>query len=249
LTITRSAGHALQHGVCDAVFKLQDPYYESVEGRSLGGSEKPVDRHGAFLPGACVPILGLRIDQRLPGGRVIEHVIGRRQVDADTRSHHADKRPARRIPLKTRPNFRHVFRGVPVQAYRIAPQASARLHHIVEHIGDNPEWREKIQAFAVEYRNINLRLCDSQSYATIPEGIFPDIVVVDGVYRTECIEWVLEHLLRPFTLIVDNWQQPGVYVDPKSDKLLEDIPGRIHSQVGYAVPTHMPWQTGIWKIR
>jgi hypothetical protein len=125
----------------------------------------------------------------------------------------------------------------------------AKRVYTVEHIGDNPEWREKIQAFAVEYRNINLRLCDSQSYATIPEGIFPDIVVVDGVYRTECIEWVLEHLLRPFTLIVDNWQQPGVYVDPKSDKLLEDIPGRIHSQVGYAVPTHMPWQTGIWKIR
>ncbi len=127
---------------------------------------------------------------------------------------------------------------------------ASRAKHVytVEHSGDNPEWWAKLEAFAIERKNITLRKCDARNYASIPEGVLPSIVVVDGVYRTECIAWALERLLRPFTLIVDNWQQPGVYVDPHAVKLLEDVPGRIYEQIGYAVPTHMPWQTGIWKI-
>ena len=120
--------------------------------------------------------------------------------------------------------------------------------YTIEHVGDNPEWWTQLQVYAAEASNIHLLQRGDADYTFVPSFLRPDIVIVDGCYRTECIREALR-LIRPLTLIVDNWQQPGVYTDEAAAELLSPFDGRIYAQEGYAVPTHMPWQTGIWEIR
>ncbi len=84
-------------------------------------------------------------------------------------------------------------------------------------------------------------------YTEVPAWYTPDIVVVDGILRYECILKALT-LLRPLTLIVDNWQQDYVFICPAAEEALRSFTGNIYLQEDHKDHDGHPWQTGIWTI-
>lgn len=98
------------------------------------------------------------------------------------------------------------------------------------------------------YRNVNEGdQTKVEFYTDVPAHYQPDIVVVDGILRFECIQKALT-LPRPITLIVDNWQQDRIFICPAAEDLLKDFPGVIYRQEDHKDHEGRPWQTGIWKI-
>jgi len=63
------------------------------------------------------------------------------------------------------------------------------------------------------YRPCNEGDADKYDYYTnIPNGIFPNVIIVDDIMRYECIIMAIANVSRPFTLIVDNWNQDFVFI-------------------------------------
>lgn len=120
-------------------------------------------------------------------------------------------------------------------------------------IDNKPEWCEWLRGqtdpakTTVLYRPSEPG--DQDSHSALPEGCQPDIVIVDGSFRHECIRRVLTGAPRPFTLIVDNWNQEGVYRDAKADSWLKDFEGTVYPQPNFKHAHAGLWQTGIWTIR
>lgn len=84
-------------------------------------------------------------------------------------------------------------------------------------------------------------------YTEVPAWYQPNIVVVDGVLRYECILKALT-LPRPLTLIVDNWQQDYVFICPAAEKALLGFTGNVYVQPDHKDHEGRPWATGIWTI-
>lgn len=84
-------------------------------------------------------------------------------------------------------------------------------------------------------------------YTEVPKWYTPDIVIVDGVLRYECILKALT-LLRPLILIVDNWQQDRIFICPAAEKALAGFTGNVYVQPDHKDHEGRPWATGIWKI-
>lgn len=74
-----------------------------------------------------------------------------------------------------------------------------------------------------------------------------DIVCIDGSARTECLEKALT-LPRPLTIIFDNWQQDGVYLDEKAEEMMSRFSGRFYIQADHKDHQGRPWQTAIWLL-
>ncbi len=71
-----------------------------------------------------------------------------------------------------------------------------------------------------------------------------DIVVIDGLYRDECIPHALKYLKPGGELIIDNYNQPSVWMaTQKSQDLLADetFDQKIFKQNG-----HPDWQTAVF---
>jgi predicted O-methyltransferase YrrM len=72
-----------------------------------------------------------------------------------------------------------------------------------------------------------------------------DIIIVDCEpveYRDKCIEKAVSHLNVGGKLIVDNWDQPSVWVPSnQTRRLLADWPVKIYRQEG-----HPDWQTALF---
>lgn len=84
-------------------------------------------------------------------------------------------------------------------------------------------------------------------YTEVPAWFNPDIVVVDGVLRYECILKALE-LPRPLTLIVDNWQQDYVFICPAAEEALRSFTGNVYVQPDHTNHEGRPWATAIFNI-
>lgn len=74
-----------------------------------------------------------------------------------------------------------------------------------------------------------------------------DIVVVDGIYRVECVQHAANILKAGGHLIVDNWDQdsvglPASYWQPVKD-LLEK-----YTLAVYKEPKHIDWKTAVYRI-
>lgn len=85
-------------------------------------------------------------------------------------------------------------------------------------------------------------------FAIIPERQY-DIIVVDGIYRTEALQWALDHLGKRFGVIIaDNWQQDFVWISPKAEQIM--APYEIHRfvQPGHTNHEGRPWNTSYWVI-
>lgn len=87
-----------------------------------------------------------------------------------------------------------------------------------------------------------------------PFSMFPDdyhpefeIIVVDCEpveLRDKCIAIALKHILPGGRLIIDNWDQPSVWVPSEETRaMLAKYPVKIYRQTG-----HPDWQTAVFNI-
>jgi hypothetical protein len=90
---------------------------------------------------------------------------------------------------------------------------------------------------------------DLPKYMTlIPEKQY-DVISIDGIYRTEMVQWAIDHLKgRNGILIADNWQQDYVWISPAAEEML--APYKINR---FVQPNHInhegrPWNTCYWVI-
>ncbi len=84
-------------------------------------------------------------------------------------------------------------------------------------------------------------------YTETPAWFRPDIVVVDGVLRYECILKALT-LDRPLMLIVDNWQQDYVFICEAAEEALKGFTGNVYVQPDHTNHEGRPWATAIFYI-
>lgn len=84
-------------------------------------------------------------------------------------------------------------------------------------------------------------------YTEVPAWFQPNIVVVDGVLRYECILKALT-LPRPLMLIVDNWQQDYVFICPAAEEALKGFTGNVYIQSDHIDHSGRPWATAIFNI-
>lgn len=126
--------------------------------------------------------------------------------------------------------------------------------HIVERVD---EWIYKSQSLLAANGVFNVRYyhrpCNEGSgaqdmYCEIPEGVKPDVFLVDDAYRFECILKAIE--MKPCTLIVDNWQQSYVFMCPAADEELKDYASHIFEQADHVDNDGInKWKTGIWELK
>lgn len=74
-----------------------------------------------------------------------------------------------------------------------------------------------------------------------------DIIIIDGIYRDECVEHALECLQMPEgRLIIDNWKQPSVWMPNQKTIDLLSV-DRLFAYLIYKQPGHPDWQTAIFS--
>jgi hypothetical protein len=83
-------------------------------------------------------------------------------------------------------------------------------------------------------------------YTEIPDGCKPDIVVVDGILRHECLLKALT-LKRPLIVIHDNWQQDG-FVCPASEEAVKDLVTNNFIQENHTDNHGRKWATAYWNL-
>lgn len=89
----------------------------------------------------------------------------------------------------------------------------------------------------------------AEYFGMIPQDIYFDIISIDGIFRTEAIEWALNHFKgREGLLILDNLDQDFVWISPKAMELLEPYEGEIFIQPGHINHEGKPWNTRYYKI-
>lgn len=82
-------------------------------------------------------------------------------------------------------------------------------------------------------------------FGMIPTDKQYDIVTIDGIYRTEAIEWAINHFKgREGLLIIDNLNQDYVWISPKAMELIEPY----ESEVLYQ-PNHINHEGKQWNTR
>jgi len=89
----------------------------------------------------------------------------------------------------------------------------------------------------------------AEYFGMIPKDVQYDIITIDGIYRTESIEWALNHFKgREGLLILDNLDQDYVWISPKAMELLEPYKGEIFIQPGHINHEGKPWNTRYYII-
>lgn len=86
-------------------------------------------------------------------------------------------------------------------------------------------------------------------YTAVPDGFIPDIVVVDGILRYECLKKGIE-LLSPHggIIIADNWKQDYVWICPACEELMKPYEAKICVQENHTNHEGNPWKTAIFTI-
>lgn len=76
------------------------------------------------------------------------------------------------------------------------------------------------------------------------------IVIIDGIYRTEIVEWGITHLKTHGGgfLFIDNLDQDFVWISPKAMELLEPYDGEVFIQPGHTNHEGKPWNTRYYNI-
>jgi len=94
-----------------------------------------------------------------------------------------------------------------------------------------------------------MALEDLPKYMTlIPEKQY-DVISVDGIYRTEMLEWAVNHLKgRNGLLIADNVEQDFVWISPKAVEIMEPYKKNQFIQKEHTNHEGRPWNTCYWII-
>lgn len=124
--------------------------------------------------------------------------------------------------------------------------------HVIS-IESNPEWAKAMHANLKEEMEGYVK---SIEFYTTPSGRlvnpeliiegwpenFPDCIVVDGLWRLECVDFSRDHLRDGGYLIFDNYNQEGFEDKDAIDKLLEGWEKQVFKQ-----PNHTDWSTAVFK--
>jgi protein-L-isoaspartate O-methyltransferase len=86
-------------------------------------------------------------------------------------------------------------------------------------------------------------------FGMIPTDIKFDVISIDGIYRTEAIEWAIEHLKgREGLLIIDNLDQDFVWISPKAMELIAPYESKVFYQKEHTNHEGKQWNTRWVKI-
>ena len=86
-------------------------------------------------------------------------------------------------------------------------------------------------------------------FGMIPIDIKFDVISIDGIYRTEAIEWAIEHLKgREGLLIIDNLDQDFVWISPKAMELIAPYESKVFYQKEHTNHEGKQWNTRWVKI-
>jgi len=136
-------------------------------------------------------------------------------------------------------------------------------HHCrwVDTIEANSEWGTQIAEDCNNYGLHNGRLlCETipdgtedgmkKYFSLIPTDKQYDIVIVDGIYRTEMLEWAVKHLRgRGGVVIADNYQQDYVWISPKAEEIMKSYLIYRFVQPDHTNHEGRPWNTSYWIVR
>lgn len=129
----------------------------------------------------------------------------------------------------------------------------------VDSIDADPEWALRASHVCDINNKANgqiycKKLADSSGtwdeyIALVPRETEYDIISIDGIYRTECIEWAINHFNgREGLLIIDNLNQDFVWISPKAMELIAPYKGEVFIQPGHTNHEGKPWNTRYIKI-
>lgn len=110
---------------------------------------------------------------------------------------------------------------------------------IVESVDSNRLWAQAVEA------DFYYTDTDSNSYprACRLKQIF-DCIIVDGIFREECVNFCFDKIKPAGFLIIDNWGQEDFLPDAcaRTEKLLAGWSKQIFKQ-----PNHSKWQTALFQ--
>lgn len=130
----------------------------------------------------------------------------------------------------------------------------------VDSIDANPAWASQAMADClvnglengnIYYKGIPDGRADeylSEYMGMIPETQY-DVVIVDGIYRTEMLAWAIDHMKgRNGLLFIDNLDQDFVWISPKANELVKDLQGEIFIQPGHINHEGKPWNSRYYLV-
>ncbi len=83
----------------------------------------------------------------------------------------------------------------------------------------------------------------------IPKETKYDIISVDGIWRTESLQFAINHFKgREGIIVVDNMDQDFVWISPSADELMKPYEVEIFIQPGHINHEGKPWNTRYYKI-
>lgn len=92
-------------------------------------------------------------------------------------------------------------------------------------------------------------LSNLKAYTDALDWFEPDIIVNDGILRTEICEIAVEYFKRMNgILICDNWDQDYVWISPKAIETMSPYEGVGYIQSNHTEHSGKPWQTKIWQL-
>lgn len=111
-------------------------------------------------------------------------------------------------------------------------------------VDSDPNWFGSVFNNVGQIANIVLREDPERYVNAIYDHNFKfDIIVIDGIERDECVKPAIDRLKEDGVLIIDNWDQPSVWMPNEHSKnLLKDFECTIFKQ-----PDHYDWQTLLAK--
>lgn len=88
-----------------------------------------------------------------------------------------------------------------------------------------------------------------QYLSLLPKDTMYDVVVVDGIYRVEILQWAISHLKgRNGLVFIDNLDQDFVWISPKAMELIAPFKGEVFIQPGHINHEGKPWNSRYIKI-
>lgn len=106
---------------------------------------------------------------------------------------------------------------------------------------------------SIQYEDI----CDGMATTELPKYMNLildrqpyDIIIIDGIYRTEVTEWAISHLKvnNGGMLFIDNLDQDFVWISHKAMELIEPYESEVFIQPNHINHEGKPWNTRWVKI-
>lgn len=130
----------------------------------------------------------------------------------------------------------------------------------VDSIEADEQWAARSQLYCQQNGKLNgyiasRQLADCISgvweiYKTlIPKDEKYDVISIDGIYRTECIGWAIDHFKgRGGLMVIDNLDQDFVWISPLAMQLITPYESEVFIQPNHINHEGKPWNTRWVKI-